>query len=120
MTVTGLFGFLIGIASFLQIEVTSPLTHNISGTVKACVQVRCDDKQCNPLPSFPTHTHPSPQSILSTFFFGSTITATSAAGIALVVGGSYYYSVVKRAEAAAPAPQRATGRDVELGPRGKA
>ena len=36
--ITGVFGFLINIATFLQISVTSPLTHNVSGTAKACVQ----------------------------------------------------------------------------------
>lgn len=34
----GAFGFLIGFVSALQIKVTSPLTHNISGTAKACAQ----------------------------------------------------------------------------------
>jgi GDP-fucose transporter C1 len=38
MTFTGIFGFLINIAIFLQIKYTSPLTNNISGTLKACVQ----------------------------------------------------------------------------------
>jgi len=31
-------GFLINISTFLQIKHTSPLTHNVSGTAKACVQ----------------------------------------------------------------------------------
>ena len=35
---SGLFGFLIQFSSVLQIKLTSPLTHNISGTVKSCVQ----------------------------------------------------------------------------------
>ena len=34
----GTFGFLIGFVTALQIKVTSPLTHNISGTAKACAQ----------------------------------------------------------------------------------
>lgn len=34
----GVFGFLIGFVTTLQIQVTSPLTHNISGTAKACAQ----------------------------------------------------------------------------------
>jgi len=38
LLIVGSFGFLINIASFLQIKVTSPLTHNVSGTFKACVQ----------------------------------------------------------------------------------
>jgi len=36
--IAGLLGFLINIATFLQIQVTSPLTHNVIGTFKACVQ----------------------------------------------------------------------------------
>ncbi|XP_069693258.1 GDP-fucose transporter 1 [Periplaneta americana] len=38
MTGGGLCGFAIGFVTALQIQVTSPLTHNISGTAKACVQ----------------------------------------------------------------------------------
>ena len=35
---SGIFGFAIGYVTGLQIQVTSPLTHNISGTAKACAQ----------------------------------------------------------------------------------
>lgn len=38
MLLSGLFGFLIQFSSVLQIKLTSPLTHNISGTVKSCLQ----------------------------------------------------------------------------------
>ncbi|RWS23367.1 GDP-fucose transporter 1-like protein [Leptotrombidium deliense] len=38
MTVSGVFGFAIAFVTGLQIKVTSPLTHNISGTAKACTQ----------------------------------------------------------------------------------
>ncbi|CAO1422402.1 unnamed protein product [Diamesa tonsa] len=38
MTIGGLCGFLIGYVTALQIKVTSPLSHNISGTAKACAQ----------------------------------------------------------------------------------
>ena len=38
MVLSGIFGFGIGYVSGLQIQVTSPLTHNISGTAKACAQ----------------------------------------------------------------------------------
>lgn len=38
MLLSGLFGFLIQFSSALQIKLTSPLTHNISGTVKSCLQ----------------------------------------------------------------------------------
>nr|CAG4634857.1 EOG090X081X [Alona affinis] len=38
MVAGGVFGFAIGYVTGMQIQVTSPLTHNISGTAKACAQ----------------------------------------------------------------------------------
>lgn len=38
LTIGGICGFSIGYVTGLQIKVTSPLTHNISGTAKACAQ----------------------------------------------------------------------------------
>ncbi|KAB7495625.1 GDP-fucose transporter 1 [Armadillidium nasatum] len=38
LVLSGVFGFAIGFVTGLQIKVTSPLTHNISGTAKACFQ----------------------------------------------------------------------------------
>ncbi|XP_062522442.1 GDP-fucose transporter 1-like isoform X2 [Corticium candelabrum] len=38
MTFTGIVGSLLGFVAGLQIKVTSALTHNISGTAKACLQ----------------------------------------------------------------------------------
>jgi len=38
MTIAGVFGFLMGYVVGLQIQVTSPVTHNISGVAKACCQ----------------------------------------------------------------------------------
>ncbi|XP_073980619.1 GDP-fucose transporter nac [Rhodnius prolixus] len=38
MLIGGICGFSIGYVTSLQIQVTSPLTHNVSGTAKACVQ----------------------------------------------------------------------------------
>jgi GDP-fucose transporter C1 len=38
MVISGICGFAIGYVTMLQIKVTSPLTHNVSGTAKACVQ----------------------------------------------------------------------------------
>jgi GDP-fucose transporter C1 len=38
LLVAGVFGIAIGYVSGLQIKVTSPLTHNVSGTAKACAQ----------------------------------------------------------------------------------
>lgn len=38
MVLGGFFGFAIGYVTGLQIKYTSPLTHNVSGTAKACAQ----------------------------------------------------------------------------------
>lgn len=38
LTLTGLFALWINMATSMQIKYTSPLTHNISGTAKACTQ----------------------------------------------------------------------------------
>ncbi|XP_023660525.1 GDP-fucose transporter 1 isoform X2 [Paramormyrops kingsleyae] len=38
MITGGIFGFAIGYVTGLQIKYTSPLTHNVSGTAKACAQ----------------------------------------------------------------------------------
>ncbi|CAI4225471.1 unnamed protein product [Auanema sp. JU1783] len=38
MTLSGVFGFMMGYVTGWQIQVTSPLTHNISGTAKAAAQ----------------------------------------------------------------------------------
>jgi len=72
MTVTGITGFLINIATFLQIKYTTPLTSTISGTAKACVQT-----------------------VLSVIIFRNPITFTNAFGIILVLGGSLGYSLIR-------------------------
>ena len=38
LIIAGVFGIAIGYVTALQIQVTSPLTHNVSGTAKACAQ----------------------------------------------------------------------------------
>jgi GDP-fucose transporter C1 len=40
MLLSGVMGFAIGLVTVMQVRATSPLTHNISGTAKAAVQVR--------------------------------------------------------------------------------
>jgi len=72
MTITGVFGYLISLAIFLQIKLTSPLTNTISGTVKACVQT-----------------------ILSVLIWNNDITFTNGLGIALVIGGSFWYGMIR-------------------------
>lgn len=66
---------LISVATFMQINYTSALTNNISGTVKAAVQT-----------------------VLAVVVFGNEITALNAVGIAMVIGGSAWYSHLRYTE----------------------
>lgn len=75
MTVTGVFGFLISIAIFMQVKFTSPLTNNISGTAKACCQT-----------------------ILAIFIWGSKVSLEGFLGIVCVLGGSGWYSFIRYQE----------------------
>lgn len=75
MVVGGIFGFLIGIVTIMQIKATSPLTHNISGTAKACIQT-----------------------ILALFLWGNETNFTNLLGVALVLFGSMWYSYVRTRE----------------------
>eukprot|EP00708_Paratrimastix_pyriformis_P003570 GAFH01002354.1.p1 GENE.GAFH01002354.1~~GAFH01002354.1.p1 ORF type:complete len:379 (-),score=138.36 GAFH01002354.1:60-1040(-) len=77
MVISALFGFLINLSQQLQIKYTSPLSHNISGTAKACVQT-----------------------VLSFMLFPGTtrITNTDLVGIVLTIFGSSSYSLVRLME----------------------
>lgn len=75
MLLSGVFGFLIGICTIMQIQVTSPLTHNISGTAKAAVQT-----------------------VLAFLIFQNPTSFWNVMGIALVLGGSLLYSYVRTLE----------------------
>eukprot|EP01116_Phalansterium_solitarium_P011275 TRINITY_DN26907_c0_g1_i2.p1 TRINITY_DN26907_c0_g1~~TRINITY_DN26907_c0_g1_i2.p1 ORF type:complete len:366 (+),score=107.18 TRINITY_DN26907_c0_g1_i2:89-1186(+) len=81
MTITGIFGFVLNIAVFLQIKFTSPLTNNISGTLKACMQT-----------------------LLAMLFYRNPISALNAIGIFLVIFGSFWYSNIRYMEMKANAP----------------
>jgi GDP-fucose transporter C1 len=78
---TGVAGFLINVAVFLQIKHTSPLTNNISGTAKAALQT-----------------------VVAVLVFGDAITGLNVMGIALVMTGSALYSHVKLSEMRATRP----------------
>jgi len=52
LCVGGICGFAIGFVTVLQIKVTSPLTHNISGTAKACAQTVIATQWFNETKSF--------------------------------------------------------------------
>lgn len=75
LTIAGVFGLLINIATYLQISLTSALTHNISGTAKACAQT-----------------------VLGVIIYKNDITALGVFGILLVIGGSAAYTYVRKLE----------------------
>ena len=75
MTLAGIFGFLIGIVTIAQISLTSPLTHNISGTAKACVQT-----------------------IIAVLFLGDKMSLRSVFGTICVLFGTFMYSLVRNYE----------------------
>lgn len=75
MIVGGIFGFLIGIVTIMQIKATSPLTHNISGTAKACVQT-----------------------VLALFIWQNPTNFANLLGVMMVLAGSLLYSYVKGRE----------------------
>jgi len=81
MSITGVFGFVLNIAVFLQIKFTSPLTNNISGTLKACVQT-----------------------LLAMLFYRNPISAMNGIGIFLVIAGSFWYSNIRYMEMRANTP----------------
>ena len=75
MTLSGFFGIAIGYVTGLQIKVTSPLTHNISGTAKACAQT-----------------------ILAVSVYGEVKTPLWWLSNVFVIGGSGMYSKVRHDE----------------------
>ena len=72
MTAAGVFGFLIGIVTIAQISLTSPLTHNIAGTAKACLQT-----------------------IIAVVFLGERLSFRSILGTGCVLFGTFMYSVIR-------------------------
>ncbi|KAG8904988.1 hypothetical protein FRB99_000902 [Tulasnella sp. 403] len=73
--ITGVFGFLICIAGFLSIKITSPVTHMISSAVRGVLQ-----------------------SLIAVWVFGDIITSGRASSISLILGGSIYYTWLKHQE----------------------
>jgi len=88
MTVGGIFGFAIGYVTGLQIKVTSPLTHNISGTSKAAAQT-----------------------VLATYWFSEVKPFWWWVSNLVVLVGSGAYARVRQLEMSnAPAPSRTTAK----------
>ncbi|EGG03735.1 uncharacterized protein MELLADRAFT_49361 [Melampsora larici-populina 98AG31] len=73
--VTGLFGFLICLAGFLSIKVTSPVTHMVSSAVRGVIQT-----------------------FLGIFLFGEVVSSGRWIGIIFILVGSAFYTFVKEAE----------------------
>lgn len=94
MTLSGVFGFLIGICTIMQIQVTSPLTHNISGTAKSGVQT-----------------------VLAFMIWKNPTSFQNVLGIFMTLGGSLLYTWVRTKEmrAAEAAEARASRSLEEMG-----
>lgn len=81
--VTGVFGFLICIAGFISIKVTSPVTHMISSAVRGVIQT-----------------------LLGVALFHDVVSLGRASGIGFILVGSILYTWVKDREATRAARER--------------
>ncbi|KAL5520698.1 hypothetical protein ACEPAF_2700 [Sanghuangporus sanghuang] len=77
--ITGTVGFLMSLASLLSIKVTSPITHMVSSAVRGVAA-----------------------SFLGVWLFHDIITSGRAASIAIILGGSIYYTWIKHVESQHP------------------
>jgi len=93
--ITGGVGFLINIAGFLSIKVTSPITHMVSSAVRGVLQT-----------------------FLSVAFFKDVVTEGRWASISIILGGSIYYTWVKNQETSQPKFTGSAPQDEESGPSG--
>jgi solute carrier family 35 (GDP-fucose transporter), member C1 len=75
MSVGGLLGVSISFATAAQIKYTSPLTHNVSATAKAAAQT-----------------------VIALMVYRNPITSLGALSVAIVLGGSMCYTLVRRGE----------------------
>jgi len=77
----------------MQITYTSPLTHNISGTAKACVQT-----------------------ILALLYYKNPTTTNALIGVFLTIFGSMIYAWVRMNESSTPKPATQSVQTVEYKP----
>ncbi|KAJ7481459.1 hypothetical protein FB451DRAFT_1555745 [Mycena latifolia] len=77
--ITGGIGFMMSLASLLSIKVTSPITHMVSSAVRGVAA-----------------------SLLGMWLFHDVVTSGRASSIAIILGGSFYYTWVKHQESEAP------------------
>ncbi|KAK7042497.1 TPT domain-containing protein [Favolaschia claudopus] len=92
--ITGVVGFMMSLASLLSIKVTSPITHMVSSAVRGVAA-----------------------SLLGMWLFSEVVSAGRAASIAIILGGSVYYTWVKHleTEAAKEGYDRVPMNDLERG-----
>jgi GDP-fucose transporter C1 len=91
--ITGALGFMMSLASLLSIKVTSPITHMVSSAVRGVAA-----------------------SLLGMWLFHDVITSGRASSIAIILGGSIYYTWVKHVETQ-PAYERVKMDDIESSQR---
>lgn len=75
LLITGIFGFLINLAGFLQIKVTSPVSHMISSAFRGVLQT-----------------------LLAVWFFDDILTGARIFGIVVIIAGSTWYTWIKNEE----------------------
>lgn len=95
--VTGVFGFLLGVANLLSVKVTSPVTHMVSSAAKSVLQT-----------------------VLGVYIFGEVITIERGTSIFIITIGALFYSWVQTK--CSPQPKdggveilRASNHDIEKG-----
>jgi GDP-fucose transporter C1 len=91
-TITGFFGFLICIAGFLSIKVTSPISHMVSAAVRGVLQT-----------------------FLGIWCFGDEVGSGRAVGIVFILSGSVYYVYTKSQEQNQPQGQQQPASDSSSG-----
>ncbi|EPQ51938.1 hypothetical protein GLOTRDRAFT_80944 [Gloeophyllum trabeum ATCC 11539] len=84
--ITGVFGFLMSIASLLSIKVTSPITHMVSSAVRGVLAT-----------------------MLGAWLFHEIVTTGRVASIATILGGSIWYTWIKHVESQQARPDPSKG-----------
>ncbi|KAL4072165.1 hypothetical protein J3A83DRAFT_4239497 [Scleroderma citrinum] len=85
--ITGSVGFLMSLASVLSIKVTSPITHMVSSAVRGVAA-----------------------SLLGMWLFGDVLSGGRISSIAIILGGSIYYTWIKHVESQGPKPDGNVGK----------
>jgi solute carrier family 35 (GDP-fucose transporter), member C1 len=89
----GVLGYLVNVAGFLQIKVTSPVTHMIASALRGVLQT-----------------------LVAMAVLGDAVSGGNAAGIVLVLAGSCWYTWARHSETAQAAAAASAG-GIPHGPR---